>query len=446
MSMNVLSTSVAVGSCVRAMTSRCLLLLALLLLPHAQHVVAAQEGWTVEFAEGEVVLVGDGAEARKALSKGDRLPAAALVEVGEGRLALASGGPDEFERMVLLLGSSSRVEVGVVSAGTGHLVRLVDGSMRAVQDAGGRAPGLIMVGAKSDDEKLNAPPVHTRGGDVMVTWNDTARTGTLYVQRGQVEVRSGARRIVFRPMMARDLRVTGPSGARSIGPSDWALMVETVAIDGVPLPGVAAAAAPARAAGAATADSQATAEAVTPAFEYFRMETSLGNIVLELDGARAPVSTANFGAYVDARFYEGTIFHRVVRTGISVIQGGGFTADMQPKPGTLGSITNEWQNGLTNSRGSIAMARTALPNSATSQFYINTVHNRNLDRPDQRGAAYAVFGRVVSGMDVVDAIQAVPTETRGRFGDVPVTSVVINRVVRLTDEEVAELDLERPRE
>ncbi len=153
------------------------------------------------------------------------------------------------------------------------------------------------------------------------------------------------------------------------------------------------------------------------------MATSLGNITLELDAQRAPASVANFLRYVEAKHYDGTIFHRVIAN--FMIQGGGFSPDMSQKP-TQAPVRNEARNGLKNVRGSIAMARTADPHSATAQFFINTTDNAFLDNPGQDGWGYAVFGKVVEGMDVVDKIRAVPTANAGFHSDVPRTPVIIN--------------------
>ena len=157
------------------------------------------------------------------------------------------------------------------------------------------------------------------------------------------------------------------------------------------------------------------------------LETSHGQIIIELDQAKAPISTANFLAYVDAGQYDGTIFHRVIPT--FMIQGGGFTSDMRQKS-TKAPIKNEWKNGLKNKRGTIAMARTSDPDSATCQFFINTVDNAFLDQPNG-GAAYAVFGKVVSGLEAVDKIRAVPTGTKGGHQDVPRDPVVISSAKRI---------------
>lgn len=139
-----------------------------------------------------------------------------------------------------------------------------------------------------------------------------------------------------------------------------------------------------------------------------KLETSKGDIYVELDSAKAPISTENFLRYVKDGFYNGTIFHRVIPT--FMIQGGGFTADLtEKKDGLHEPIKNEWKNGLKNKRGTLAMARTQEPDSATAQFFINVVDNDFLDKP-QPDAAYAVFGKVVAGMSVVDAIKDVETK------------------------------------
>ena len=156
-----------------------------------------------------------------------------------------------------------------------------------------------------------------------------------------------------------------------------------------------------------------------------KLATSLGDIVLELDPAKAPKTVENFLQYVKDKHYDGTVFHRVIDG--FMIQGGGFTSELQEKS-TRAPIPLEASNGLKNDRGTIAMARTSNPNSATAQFFINVKDNAFLDAdrsPDGNG--YAVFGKVVSGMDVVDRIRNVPTTTKGPYEDVPVTPVVINK-------------------
>ncbi|GMQ95706.1 MAG: peptidylprolyl isomerase [Gammaproteobacteria bacterium] len=159
-----------------------------------------------------------------------------------------------------------------------------------------------------------------------------------------------------------------------------------------------------------------------------RLETTMGNIVLQLDVKRAPVTVDNFLAYVNDGFYDGTIFHRVIDG--FMIQGGGYTADFSRKTARA-PIKNEADNGLKNTIGSIAMARTSDPHSANAQFFINVADNAVLDykSPDARGWGYAVFGRVVVGMDVVDAIRTQATGVQGRLRDVPKTTITITRAV-----------------
>lgn len=171
-----------------------------------------------------------------------------------------------------------------------------------------------------------------------------------------------------------------------------------------------------------------------PETVYVLMETTQGDITLALNHAKAPITVENFLAYTDKGFYDGTIFHRVISN--FMIQGGGFTPDGDQKT-TDKPIKNEWQNGLKNERGTIAMARTNNPDSATAQFFINVQDNPSLDmaRPQTGGAAYAVFGKVVAGMETVDAIRKAPTTRRGGMTDWPVDDVVIKKVRRLTDEE-----------
>lgn len=170
--------------------------------------------------------------------------------------------------------------------------------------------------------------------------------------------------------------------------------------------------------------------------EYVMLETTKGNILLELDRARAPISVRNFIGYVKDGTYNGTIFHRVM-SGF-MIQGGGFTPAMVKKP-TKAPIQNEWRNGLKNEVGTIAMARTENPNSATTQFFINVAKNSSLDQPMSGGAGYAVFGKVVMGMDTVDKIRTAPTgvtpDASGRpFRDVPVSVIEIKKAVQVAPE------------
>lgn len=154
------------------------------------------------------------------------------------------------------------------------------------------------------------------------------------------------------------------------------------------------------------------------------LNTNLGDIVIELDEANAPVSSANFKQYVEDGFYDGTIFHRVIKG--FMVQGGGFMPDMMQKA-TRDNIENEAKNGLKNVRGSLAMARTSDPHSASSQFFINVKDNGFLDYPGQDGWGYCVFAKVTEGMDVLDQIENVATGNTAGHGDVPVEPVVVNK-------------------
>lgn len=183
----------------------------------------------------------------------------------------------------------------------------------------------------------------------------------------------------------------------------------------------------------ASTEDTTPAEDATPVAPRVRLVTSLGEITLELDAAAAPRSVENFLAYARDGHYNSTIFHRVV-PGL-LVQGGGFTPDLQAKP-TRAPVPNEAGNGLSNLRGTIAAARDrGVPDSATTQFFINLADNPAFDRKDDASpytSGYAVFGRVVQGMDVLDRIAAVPTGSQGPFkGWVPDTPVVIEKVVLL---------------
>jgi len=159
-----------------------------------------------------------------------------------------------------------------------------------------------------------------------------------------------------------------------------------------------------------------------------KLATSAGDIVVELNPAKAPKTVENFLLYVKDRHYDGTVFHRVMDG--FMIQGGGFDGEMQQKA-TRAPIPLEAGNGLKNDRGTIAMARTANPNSATAQFFINVVDNAMLNAPQPDGHGYAVFGKVVGGMDVVDKIRTTATGNRGMHQNVPLTPVVIRNATLL---------------
>jgi len=161
-----------------------------------------------------------------------------------------------------------------------------------------------------------------------------------------------------------------------------------------------------------------------------KLSTTMGDIVIELDADKAPISVANFLAYVDSGHYNGTIFHRVISN--FMVQGGGFTAKMEQKP-TKAMIKNEAANGLKNTVGTVAMARTNVVDSASAQFFINVKDNDflNYAGPSPQTFGYAVFGKVVEGMDVVNKIKGVPTGNSGGHADVPKTPVVVNTATRV---------------
>lgn len=171
-----------------------------------------------------------------------------------------------------------------------------------------------------------------------------------------------------------------------------------------------------------SAQTPAPAPAAKP-YPRVALDTSKGKIVVELFPDKAPLTVANFLQYVKSGFYDGVIFHRVIPD--FMVQTGGFTPDMKQKP-TKGQISNESKNGLSNERGTLAMARLSEPHTASSQFFINLKGNRSLDH-SPRGWGYTVFGKVVEGMEVVDSIATVRTATKGQHGDVPVEPILIKK-------------------
>lgn len=156
-----------------------------------------------------------------------------------------------------------------------------------------------------------------------------------------------------------------------------------------------------------------------------QFQTSAGDFVIELNAEKAPKTVENFLQYVNDKHYEGTVFHRVIDG--FMVQGGGFTLAMAQKP-TRGPIPLEAANGLRNDRGTIAMARSGNPNSATAQFFVNVVDNPGLNAPQPDGFGYAVFGRVSSGMETIDKIRALPTGNKSGMQNVPLTPITINSV------------------
>lgn len=203
------------------------------------------------------------------------------------------------------------------------------------------------------------------------------------------------------------------------------MFLRNLLIAGLMLPTLALAQDTGSATETVAAEPEAAAAAPAP---RVALHTNLGDIIIELDPVKAPLSSENFLTYVKDGFYNGTVFHRVIDNFMA--QGGGYTADLQQKP-TRAPIRNEANNGLSNLRGTIAMARTGDPHSANSQFFINLVDNPRLDHVNEQSGmtwGYAVFGKVVEGMDVVDKIRAIPTGGQGPFRtDVPTQAVVIER-------------------
>ncbi len=172
-----------------------------------------------------------------------------------------------------------------------------------------------------------------------------------------------------------------------------------------------------------------SAWAPTAAAQTVRLSTTLGDIDIELQAQQAPVTAANFLEYVKSGFFNGVIFHRVIDN--FMVQTGGYTANLSQKP-TRKAIALESDNGLSNRRGTVAMARTSDPQSATSQFFINVADNLFLDKANARdGHGYAVFATVVAGMEVVDQIKAAPTAAKGVFANLPVTTITINKATVL---------------
>lgn len=198
---------------------------------------------------------------------------------------------------------------------------------------------------------------------------------------------------------------------------------------------------PAPAPAPAPVDQKAAAPAA--AMEYCVFHTSKGDIVMELDRAKAPVTVENFVTYIKDGFYDGTVFHRIVPN--FVIQGGGFdTKGTQKK--TRSPIRNEWQNGLKNKRGTLSMARTNDPGSATSQFFISLKDNDMLDQPISGNAGYAVYGKVISGMDIVDEMAKVRRGMKNGMGDWPIDDIVVTKAEMIVKETADKLSSGKSKE
>jgi peptidyl-prolyl cis-trans isomerase A (cyclophilin A) len=168
--------------------------------------------------------------------------------------------------------------------------------------------------------------------------------------------------------------------------------------------------------------------AVAQTVNQVKFQTSLGDFTVEVYPDKAPKTVENFLQYVKDKHFDGTVFHRVMDG--FMVQGGGFTADMVQKP-TREPIPLEAKNGLKNDRGTIAMARTGNPNSATAQFFVNVVDNNGLNAPSPDGYGYAVFGKVITGMDTIDKIRTAPTGNKGMFQNVPTKTILINSAIQV---------------
>lgn len=362
-----------------------------------------------------------------------------MLEVTGGGASFAFG---PTRAITVLVADGSRIRL---IGGDAPRLTLHAGGIRVIHTGGGTAPALLLqlgpaagVSGTGEDAGGVANPIEfaIRNAEVIIRHvADAEAPAEVIVGRGSLTVDHDGRRIHCRELMVRGVREGRLLGARALAAGDWERAASLFVFPGAVLASRGAVgAAPAS---STTASAAEAAAGLVPGAAYVRVTTRLGDFVLELDAVRAPVSTANFLRYVEERFYTGTIFHRVVRGGIFVVQGGGMSDDMQEKK-THDPIVNEWTNGLRNLRGTISMARRPAPDSATSQFFINTRDNESLDQP-RGGAAYAVFGRVIHGMEVIDAIQALPTGRRGLHADVPLESVAIDGTEVLTLEQVVAL-------
>ena len=386
----------------------------------------------------------------------------ATIRTDEGsRAGITIGGSSqttEDQTDVLLLGPKTAVRFaserpGVATGaerGSGGqvVVEVLEGTYRlVVRSLSGTSACVI---------KTANRVLELEAADVAGTFDAGHDDGRYLVQGGMAVIVSGDRKPKLKAGMMRLVKGGKIRGATRYTRDEWSQLKALTKIPGVDptrrpkvdprspvAQGPAVSKPTPRKAGEVKPTEAGSDEASEPAGEgegkyvYVRMTTSMGVIDLELNEGQAPITVGNFLSYVDDGFYDGTIFHRVI--GDFMIQGGGFTASMIKK-GTKAPIKNEWKNGLKNRRGTIAMARIGgQADSATSQFFINVRDNEQLDRPQARdGAAYAVFGKVVNGMDVVEVIRRVETTTKGRRSNVPVEAVVIERVERVAREAVTQ--------
>jgi peptidyl-prolyl cis-trans isomerase A (cyclophilin A) len=330
------------------------------------------------------------------------------------------------------------------------VIRTSKGVVRVVARAPGNATELY----------LKEGPRETRcvKTDLILQTNPTTKSTAYLCRFGQVGIRHVSRLMMINNGLMREIEKGELLGARRFASFQWQELEKMTNVPGVDasFPRIESGEAgegapraprqPGRNArptavqpegeGAPAAEAEPAEASEEKGLEYVRIVTSMGDIDLELNREKAPITVANFLTYVDDGFYEGTVFHRVIAD--FMIQGGGLTPDLQRKP-TAEPIKNEWRNGLKNVRGSIAMARTNAPDSATSQFFINVKDNPPLDQP-RGGAAYAVFGRVIAGMDVVDEIRSVETGVRSGRRDVPVVTVMIKEIRRIAKPESAKAE------
>jgi cyclophilin family peptidyl-prolyl cis-trans isomerase len=408
---------------------------------------------------GEATATTDEGEQR-ALSPQSELELGQRIETGEqGRVAIAvrrSAAVDETDADIVLLGSETAVVLTAqreARTAPPVVVTIEQGIVRAVnRHVSGRPAIAILTG----DRLLQLDRA-----DLFVTYEPETDDARYLVWAGEVHFELGERTIRIIEQRMRPIEQGKVRGAKRLTELRWQKAIESTKIPDVdveqPEPQRTASGQderarnlgnrrptasgesppkPRPAPGASATASQRPDDAgkgSAEELEYVRLTTSKGDIVLELNQTRAPITVENFLNYVEKGFYEGTIFHRVVRSSIHIIQGGGRTADLQRKE-TDPPIKNEWQNGLKHERGTIAMARTSQPDSATSQFYINVKANPMLDRP-RGGAAYCVFGRVVDGMDVVEEIYNTDTTLRQRMRDVPIETILIEQAEQISREE-----------
>lgn len=368
------------------------------------------------------------------LATGSVIPAGYVAWTGpDVRMALVfapfTDTPPEH-RDALLLAPNTRVRIDAFppegDAPERFLATVEGGVVRAVTRA---VDGRTCFALRTGDYT-----VHLENTDfAMSVAHETGNTG-LSVFKGAVVVPIDGRRIKVTEGKLRTVIDGKISGARALRDREKSMPIGLTTIDGLQLT-----AEPQRRAGARIKTAPARESDLLPLgsdVAYVRMETTQGPIIIELNRDRAPATVQNFLDYVNDGFYDGTIFHRVVNSGIGVVQGGGFGTDLERKE-TRSPIANEWENGLKNERGTLSMARLGgQANSATSQFFINTRANAALDLPND-GAAYAVFGRVVRGMEVVDAIAAMPTKQVNQIlREAPVQTVEIT-AARVTEREAA---------